>query len=248
MRLKILWFFLTVQLLSAGEIRVAVAANVSYAMDTLIAAFHKHYPDTKVAVQMASSGKLTAQIQNGAPYDLFMSADMKYPRALYETGEAITRPLVYAQGALALFSTKARDFAQGLAVLKAPQIKRIAIANPKTAPYGKAAAEALQKASLFQELKPRLIYGESVGQTVVYAMKAADIGIIAKSALFSPRMKHYREHTHWVTLDPALYTPIDQGIVMLKRAANKTEAAAFFAFIFSKEAAEIFTAYGYSLP
>lgn len=239
---------LTFSALTAGEIKIAVAANVSYAMQDLIKTFHTLYPDTQVQVLTGSSGKLTAQIQNGAPFALFMSADMKYPQRLYESGAAVTRPLVYAQGTLALLGSGKHDLSAGLSLLKKPSIKRIAVANPKTAPYGKAAVEALQKSGLYARVKSKCIYGESVSQTVTYAVTAADIGLVAKSALFAPKMRRFKEGEHWKSVDPSLYKPISQGIVILKRGEKNPEVAAFYAFIFSKKAADIFQKYGYILP
>ena len=111
----------------AKTINIAVAANVSYAIDDLKKEFKKSHPDIKVRVTLGSSGKLTAQIKNGAPYQLFMSANMKYPEALYEDKIAITKPIVYAQGSLALLSIKKLDFYKGLDLLKDTKVKRVAI-------------------------------------------------------------------------------------------------------------------------
>ena len=249
MKIKVLFISLLLSLgLNAGEIRVAVAANVSYAIGDLIKTFNTFYPDTKVQVQLGSSGKLTAQIKNGAPYDLFMSANMKYPNALYYDGIAVTRPLVYAQGSLAFFSSKPRDFTKGVTLLEESSIKRIAIANSKTAPYGKAAVEALTNAGIYEKIKNKLIYGESISQTVTYATTATDLGLIAKSSLFSPYMAQYSEGKNWQSVDPKLYTPINQGIVILKKGEANAEVAAFYAFIFSHKAEEVFKKFGYLIP
>ena len=129
----------------AGEINIAVAANVSYAMDELKAVFAKTHPDTKVQVMLGSSGKLTAQIKNGAPFGLFMAANMKFPESLYEDKIAVTVPVVYAQGALAYLSAKPLDFTGGIKLVTGQNIHKIAVANPKTAPYGTAAVEAMKK-------------------------------------------------------------------------------------------------------
>jgi molybdate transport system substrate-binding protein len=231
--------------LSADKINIAVAANVSYAIDDLKTAFNKHYPDTKVNVTLGSSGKLTAQIQHGAPYDLFMSANMKYPEALYAAGVAQTKPVVYAQGSLAYLSMKPRVYQKSMAFLMNPSIKKIAIANPKTAPYGKAALEAIQHAGLYDALKSKLVYAETVSQTVSYAMTAVDIGLIAKSSLYSPKMKQFKEGVNWYDVDSSLYRPIDQGIVLLK---DNGAVRAFYQFILSDEAKTIFQAFGYQTP
>ena len=236
--------FITLSL-HAKSINVAVAANVSYAMPALVSEFNKQYPHIKVQTTLASSGKLTAQIQHGAPYDIFMSANMKYPVALYKNGLALTKPVVYAQGSLAMLSTKKRDFKDGIRIVTNKDIKRIAIANPNTAPYGKAAVEALKNAGLYTKIKSKFIYGESVSQTVAYTVTAADLGFIAKSSLFSPKMKRFKKGINFIDVDPKLYTPISQGIVLLKYSVKKREAQAFYNFILSKEAKNIFKLYGY---
>ncbi len=231
-----------------GNIRIAVAANVSYAMPELKKAFCARFPDIKVETVLGSSGKLTAQIRNGAPYDLFLSADMKYPQALFTEGVAVTRPVVYARGALAILSVKPRDFSRGIAVVTDPAVRRIAIASNKTAPYGIAAAQALKNAGLFASAEPKFIHGESVSQTLTYTLKAADLGFVAKSALYSPKLSRFKEGKNWVTVDPERYTPIDQGIVLLRRAEKSKDAAAFLTFMLSKKAREILQAYGYTTP
>jgi len=229
----------------AGTITVAVAANVSYAINDLTEAFNARYPDTKVKVTLGSSGKLTAQIKHGAPYDLFMAADMKYPKALYDEGVAVTEPVIYAQGSLAYLSSKKQDFTQGMSLLSGQKIDKIALANPKTAPYGKAAVEAMRNGGVLKGVEKKLVYAETISQTVSYAMTAADIGFIAKSSLYSPTMSHFKEGVHWADVDTTLYTPIDQGIVVLKEGKEKSEVLAFYDFIQSDEAKKIFRSFGY---
>ncbi len=229
----------------AGSINIAVAANVSYAIEELKAEFGKIYPDIKVNVTLGSSGKLTAQIIHGAPYGLFMSANMLYPKRLYKKKIATTQPRVYAKGSLALFSVKEYDFSKGLALLEQKDVKRIAIGNPKTAPYGKAAFEALKNAHILTKVQSKFIYGESISQTISYTVTAADIGIVAKSSLYSSKMARYKEGEHWSVIDPKLYTPIKQGIVLLKNANNTQEYQAFYDFIVSKRAQAVFQKYGY---
>jgi molybdate transport system substrate-binding protein len=233
---------------NATTLRLALAANVSYAIEPLKEAFSKEYPHITIEETLGSSGKLTAQIRHGAPYDLFLSANMAYPNALFEEGFALRKPIIYAQGALALLSTSPRDYCADMMILKDPTIKKIAIANPKTAPYGMAGVEAIQKANLFKSVKEKLIYGESISQTVIYTLRVADIGIIAKSALFSPKLSSFKEAIHWHEVDRRLYTPIDQGMVLLKQTKHKREAEAFYHFIQSSRAKEILKAYGYHTP
>ncbi len=231
--------------LAAGEINIAVAANVSYAMDDLKKVFAAVHPETTVRVTLGSSGKLTAQIKNGAPYGLFMAANMKYPEALYAEGIAVTEPVVYAQGALAMLSTRGVDFSKGISLAAEPTVGKIAIANPKTAPYGKAAVEAMKNGGVLDVAEAKFVFAESISQTVTYALSAADVGFVAKSSLFSPKMAQYREGTHWAAVDPALYKPIKQGIVVLKQGEGNGEYRAFYDFMLSAEAKAILARYGY---
>ncbi|HFB53734.1 MAG TPA: molybdate ABC transporter substrate-binding protein [Sulfurimonas autotrophica] len=240
-------FLLSFSLLHAGVINIALAANVSYAIDDLKAAFCKHYPDTEVKITLGGSGKLTAQITHGAPYDIFMSANMRYPKALYEQKIALTQPKIYAKGALAILSLRPRDFTKGIDIVTEKNIRRIAIANPQTAPYGKASVEALKNAKLYNKVKSKFIYGESIAQTVTYAVTAADLGFIAKSALFSSKMRRFKKGRNWTEVDAKLYTPIAQGIVILQRAQNNPDAKHFYDFILSDEAKAIFKKYGYNI-
>ena len=247
MKKIILVMMLSFALLRAGEIKIAVAANVSYVIEPLKKAFNALYPKTNIEVILGSSGKLTAQIKNGAPYELFMSANLKYPEVLYKEGVAVTTPIVYSKGALVYLSVKPQDFTQGLMLLTDDKIKKIAIANPKTAPYGVAAIEALKNANVYDALKEKFVYGESISQTVTYTTTAADIGFIAKSSLFSPQMAHFKEGINWSDVDETLYTPIDQGMVILKKGEGNPEVKDFYDFMLSREAQEILKNFGYKV-
>ncbi len=231
--------------LFAQKINIAVASNVSYAMDDLIKEFNKTNTNTKVNITLGSSGKLTAQIKYGAPYDLFISANMKYPNSLYKENLAISKPIIYAQGSLALLSSKKRDFSKGINLIKASNIKKIAIANPKTAPYGIATKQALKNAKIYKEIKNKFVYAESISQTVSYTVSATDIGFVAKSSLYSPKMSKYKKNVHWISIDTKLYTPINQGIVILNRAKENKEVKDFYNFILSSKAKKIFNNFGY---
>lgn len=229
----------------AGTINVAVAANVSYAINNLIAEFNKTNPDTKVEVVLGSSGKFTTQIQNGAPFDIFMSADMKFPETLEKENLTATKPVIYAQGSLAMLSAKQLDFSKGIKLVAEDSISKIAVANPKTAPYGTAALEAMKNANILDKVENKFVYAESISQAVTYAMTAADVGFIAKSSLYDEKMSQYKENVNWVSVDPKLYTPIDQGIVILSKAKDNAEAKAFYDFILGEKAKKIFIDFGY---
>jgi molybdate transport system substrate-binding protein len=165
-------FLFCFSFLNAGSINIAVAANVSYAIDELVADFQSKNPSIKVYTTIGSSGKLTAQIRNGAPYDIFLSANMLYPKSLYKDKLSDKEAVVYALGSLSIVSQKARDFTDIEALLQNKNIKRIAIANPKTAPYGIATKEALTNLDIYTTLLPKFIYGESIAQTLSYTINA----------------------------------------------------------------------------
>jgi molybdate transport system substrate-binding protein len=165
---------------------------------------------------------------------------------LYKEQIATTKPLVYAQGVLAMLSVKESDFKDGIFILNSKSIEKIAIANNRTAPYGVAAKEALESAGLYTKLKHKFVYAESISQTVSYTMHGADIGLIAKSSLFSPQMAQYKENIHWIEVDSSLYTAIDQGIVILKN--RNVEVDAFYNFMLGTKAKDILKKYGYKIP
>ena len=232
--------------LQADTLRIAVAANVSYAIEALKTGFLQQHPGTTVEVILGSSGKLTAQIMHGAPYDLFLSADMKYPERLHAEGLATSVPAVYAKGSLIMLTTRDLPLEKGLALLTDPRIERIAVANYRLAPYGKAAVEAMKQSGVLQSAKAKFINGESITQTVQYTLTAADIGFIAKSAIFSPKLSRYnREGINWVEIDPSLYPGIKQGMVLLEHGKRTPLAQAFYDFMLSPEAKKILQEHGY---
>lgn len=235
----LLALFLTLSFLYSDTIKLAVSSNVSYAIKPLIKEFNKKHPNIKIKYVLGSSGKLSTQIINRAPYHIFLSADMKYPNTLFEKELALKKPQVYAKGKLILFSYKDREL-KDLEVLK--EVKKIAIANPKTAPYGKAAKEVLENSKLYKRIKDKLVYAENISQTVQYVMTAADLGFIAKSSIYSPKMKKFKEQKSFIDIDSTLYTPIKQGAALL---SNSKESTFFYKFLFSHEAKNILKKYGY---
>ncbi|MEO1954577.1 MAG: molybdate ABC transporter substrate-binding protein [Campylobacterales bacterium] len=242
MKKLIFIYLLLSSILYAKTINIAVSANVSYAIEDIKKEFYKLYPDIKIKVTLGGSGKLFAQIKHHAPYGLFMSANMAYPEALYKSGIAINKPKVYAQGALAYFSSKKIDFSKGIKLLEDKSIKKIAIANPKTAPYGKASVEALKNAKIYNKIKKKFVYSESISGCISYALVATDIGLVAKSSLFGKKMLRYKYGINYKEVDTKLYTAIKQGAVMLKDDKNVKK---FYNFIFSNKAKQIFKQYGY---
>jgi molybdate transport system substrate-binding protein len=240
LRRVVLLLSLCLIIISAKEIRVATAANVSYAMAELKEIFEASHKETKVNIILGSSGKLTAQIVHGAPYDIFLSANMKYPLKLYDEGKALVKPIIYAKGSLVIFTTKDDiDLSKGINIVK--DVKKIALANYKVAPYGKASVEAIKNAGLYDEVNSKFVNAESITQTLQYTMSATDIGFIAKSSIFSDKLTKFNvKGKYWVDVDSSLYKPIEQGVALLNE-----EALEFYNFLFSKEAKEVFIKYGY---
>lgn len=227
---------------------VAVAANVLYAMQEIEVAFEKK-EGIALDLVSASSGKLSTQITQGAPYHLFVSADLKYPDFLYRAGAATAPPKPYAYGALVLWTMRPDlPLDKGLGVLSDPSIKKTAIANPQTAPYGAEAMRALENAGMEEDVRSRLVYGESIGQTSQYILSGAcDIGITAKSVVLAPEMAGKGQ---WTDVDSRLYEAIAQGAVITNfgQKAQPEKSERFFTYLFSDEARQIFVRYGYRVP
>ena len=222
---------------------IATAANMQFAMEALAEAFTEK---TGVDCQpiISSSGKLTAQIKEGAPFDVFVSADMKYPKDLFEAGFTSAPPKVYAYGQLVLWRKKGNS-QPNMQGLSQENIRHIALANPKTAPYGQAAMEVLRHYELLEQVEQKLVYGESIAQTNQFILsEAAEVGFTAQSVVLSPRMK---EEGRWIPIPQDIYSPIAQGIVLLQRDRVHAEAQAFYDFIFSTEAQRILESYGYRI-
>jgi len=238
---------LTIPAASAEELTVAVAANMKFAFGELQQAFSRQSGNVIKAV-FGSSGKLTAQIESGAPFDVMLSADMKYPTRLYEGGLAVYPPKVYARGVLVLWTLNPFDLSNWQQLLREPSVKRIAVADPKLAPYGREAVRALQHFRLHEGLKGKLIYGESISQVNQFIdSRAADAGFTAKSVVLAPTLK---EKGRWVELPRDSYDPILQGVVILKRGGELHARASesFLAFLASPAARTILEKYGYLIP
>lgn len=227
-------------------LRVAVAANAQFVCGALKNAFEKRYP-IKIETIVSSSGKLTAQTEHGAPYDIFLSADMKYPQALYQAGNTLNRPQAYAYGKLVLWTLRPIDLKNELSVLKSGSIKTIAIANPASAPYGVAAVQAMKQAGIYGEIESKIVYGESIAQVNQYLLSGvADVAFTAKSVVLSPALKNEGK---WIEVPDHFYQPVEQGVVILKHARenNLKAAQAFYQFLFSAQGKAIFESFGYKV-
>jgi molybdate transport system substrate-binding protein len=244
--------FLVIATISVGfreqpsqKVTVAVAANMQYAMNALKEQFVKE-TGMSVDVILGSSGKLTQQIEEGAPYDVFVSADTKYPEELYDKKFATAAPKIYAKGLLVLWTART-DIkpSSKLQLLTGDDIKKIAIANPKTAPYGVAAEQTLKYYELYDKVQSKLVYGANISQTNQFILTlSADVGFTAKSVVLADEMKG---RGTWVAIDEKAYEPISQAAVLLThgRENNKDAAEKFYTFLYSSSAKDIYQKFGY---
>ncbi|MAW93618.1 MAG: molybdate ABC transporter substrate-binding protein [Leeuwenhoekiella sp.] len=225
-------------------LRIATAANMQFAMKALAADFEER---TGIATDLviSSSGKLTAQIKEGAPYDVFISADTAYPQAVYEAGFALDKPKTYAFGKLVLWSYNANE-TPALSALVNDSVQHIALANPQTAPYGSAAVSVLKNSNIYEQVAAKLVYGESIAQVNQFITSgAAEMGFTALSVVKS---ESQNGQGRYLLLDERLYEPIAQAAVLIKRENGNPEAAqAFYSYLFSPEAQKILKDFGYSV-
>ena len=224
------------------KLTIATAANMQFAMEEIIIEFTKE-TGIECETNISSSGKLTAQIKEGAPYDIFISADMKYPTDLYNSGLTTSKPYIYAQGKLVIWSL-VDSIKPSIQVLLQKNIKHIASANPKTAPYGLATEQVFKHYQILDSIKNKLVYGESIAQTNQFiTTKAAEIGFTAKSVVLS----NLKNKGNWTAIDDKTYTPISQGIVILKNGPSTIEKKErFYNFLFSEKGTDILNKFGYS--
>ncbi|MCA1745612.1 MAG: molybdate ABC transporter substrate-binding protein [Bacteroidales bacterium] len=230
----------------AQKVRIAAAADLRYAMNDIVASFKKSNTDADLEIIYGSSGHAFTQILNGgAPYDMYFSADISYPRKLHEAGLTVHPPALYALGRIVLWSSSL-DVSKGFSVLTENPRARIAIANPSHAPYGERAVETLHHYGLFEKTKARLIYGENISQAAQFCLTGnAQIGILALSLALAPNMQN---HGSYYLIDDASHNPLLQGFVILNRAKDNALAHAFAKYLSSPEAITIFEKYGFVLP
>ncbi len=258
MRCRSVFLLITVTLVSAvslpaqpsagTQIVVAAAADLSSALKEIGDDFEKN-TGVKVQFSFAASGALTQQIENGAPFDVFFSADMDYPRHLIAAGEADGATLYqYAVGKLVLWVPEDSPLDvehKGIQVLLDPSVKKIAIANPQHAPYGRAAVAALSHFKLYDQVKDRLVLGENIAQAAQFAESGnAQVGFVALAHAVAPAMKG--KGKYWEVPADA-YPPLAQGAVLLSHSQHKKEAAEFLAYMRTKEAQDVLLRYGFSL-
>lgn len=232
----------------AEDLAVAAASDLNFAIKELIGEYEKQ-TGRHVKLSLGSSGNFYAQLQQGAPFDLYFSADIGYPKKLEEAGLTVPGTLYrYAVGRIVLWAPKnsSIDVLKGLTVLREPAVKKIAIANPKHAPYGRAAVAAMEQAQLYSEVKDRLVLGENISQAAQFIESGAcDVGIIALSLALAPAMQS--AGAYW-QIPADAHPPLEQGAVILKQSKNQDAARQFVSFMQSPQGQEIMTRYGFTLP
>ena len=233
---------------SAAPLIVAAASDLAYCIDDLAAAFRKEAPEAEVKVSIGASGNFFAQIRNGAPFHVFMSADMIYPTQLAKAGAADGASLrPYAIGRIVLWTTDARfDVSKGLELLRDPRVTRVAIGNPDTAPYGRAAKAALERDKLWEAVQPRPVIGENIAQAAQFVQTGnAQLGIVSYATVRSPRMANLGRYQ---LISDAGVPPIEQGAIVTTAGGKEPLAARFVRFLGSPAARSILERNGFGLP
>jgi molybdate transport system substrate-binding protein len=229
------------------EVVIAAAADLKFAMDSLVAVFSKDNPSITVKVIYGSSGNFFQQIGNGAPFDLFFSADVDYPRQLKQQGKALSDVHVYGTGQLVLWSKTIDPAIDKMNTLLSNSVRKIAIANPAHAPYGKRAEESLHYYQLYDKVKDKLVIGENIAQTAQFAQSgAAEVGIIALSLALSPAMQQAGGKYWLIPADS--HQPLQQGYVLLSHAKDNAGAERFAVYFSSPAAASILRTFGFAQP
>ena len=232
----------------ADDIAVAAASDLQFAIKELIVEYEKQ-TGHHVKLSLGSSGNFYAQLQQGAPFDLYFSADIGYPKKLEEAGLTVPGSLYrYAVGRVVLWAPKQSpvEVSKGLTVLRDAAVRKIAIANPKHAPYGRAAVAAMEQSQVYAEVKDRLVLGENISQAAQFIESGAcDVGIIALSLALAPVMKS--AGSYWL-IPAEAHPPLEQGAVIMKQSKQQDAARHFLQFMQSPQGQEVMTRYGFTLP
>ena len=226
-----------------GKVLVAAASDLKFALDSVVAVFKKKNRGT-VEVTYGSSGKLFEQISNGAPFDMFFSADIEYPRKLKDKSLTVTEPYIYGVGRLVVWSKKFDVEGQGMKALLEPGVQKISIANPLHAPYGKRAEEALKFYKVHEAVKGKLVMGENISQAAQFVTTgAADIGIVAYSLALSPNM--IKENGKYYLVPENAHQRLEQAVVVTKHGKGNDFVQTFLSFVKSDEAKQVLAHFGF---
>lgn len=227
------------------KISIAAASDLKFALDSIISVYQKQHPSEKIQVTYGSSGKFFEQIQYNAPFDLYFSADVSYPKKLKDQGLTISEVKTYGIGRIVIWSKKINPTIEKMNSLLNPNLNKIAIANPEHAPYGEKAKESMLYYKIYDKVKNKLVYGENISQTAQFVqLGAADIGVVALSLALSPPMK--KAGGNYYVIPEESHKPLEQGYVILKHANGKTKALKFYNFVASPTAVTILTHYGFT--
>lgn len=230
----------------AENITIVAASSIKFAMADIVSKFNAEHHNDEVKAIYGSSGKFTAQIQNGAPFDMFFAADVNFPQTLKKEGQTSADPVVYAIGRLVIWSSTTDATKLTLQKLSEPAIRKVAIANPEFAPYGMRAKEALKSAGMWEKLQGKLVFGENIEHTAqMVSTGAADAGIIALSLALNPAMSKQGGYS---LIDDGLHEPLAQAFVITKRAKDSALARRFAAYVQTPESRKIMESYGFVLP
>lgn len=231
---------------SAQPLRIAAASDLKFAMDEIVTEFRQEHPDASVDVIYGSSGNFHAQIQQGAPFDLYFSADIEFPRELVKAGFAASEVQPYAIGRIVLWSAQVDASRLTLVDLTRPVFSKVAIANPAHAPYGRRAEEAMRSSGVWDMVQPKLVYGENIAQTAQFVQSGnAQIGVIALSLALNPELA---TSGHYYLIPDSLHEPLEQGFIITKRAADDPRARMFADYMNSESARHVMVRYGFVLP
>jgi len=235
---------------SAAHLTIAAAADLKFALDELAAEFRTNHPAIAVKISYGSSGNFYAQLQNRAPFDLYFSANIAYPRKLADAGLALdTNVFLYAVGRIVVWTPTNSPIdveTLGIQSLLAPSVKKVAIANPRHAPYGVAAVAAMKSLKVYDQVEPRLVLGENIAQTAQFVQSgAADLGIIALALAIAPQMRDAGRHWE-IPLDA--YPKMEQGGMILKWTKDADAARAFRDFVLGKHGRDVLKRHGFFLP
>lgn len=231
---------------NSDKITIAAAADLKFAMDEIVTEFKKVNPESKVDVVYGSSGKANTQILQGAPFDMFFCADIKYPLDLHKKGFCASDVKTYAWGRIVLWSATLDSSKLTMLNLTDASISRIAIANPMHAPYGDRAREALMALGLWDKVEKKLVYGENIVQAAQFVTSGnAQVGILALSIAMNPELS---KKGRYLLIPDTLHTPLEQGYIITKRAADNKLASSFADFMEECLSRTILKKYGFVLP
>jgi molybdate transport system substrate-binding protein len=242
---KILLLVLTALSFSvqAQTVKIAAAGSLKFVLNEIADKYKSINNKTEIKITTAATGTLFQQITNGADFDIFMAADKEFPDKLKEQGMTTGEVKTYAFGKLILWSNSV-DVTKGVKILLDQSIKRIALANPKTAPYGDRAVECLKFYKIYDKVKGKIIYADNIAQAAQFTQTGnSEAGFLAMSLVTGPEMKGY-----CCQIDEKSYRPIEQAMVLIKKKTGNTEAVKFMNFVLSQQCKSIFEKYGFKVP